>query len=88
LCYRIGERGLALELGNKSALGYSYYNWGLLARAQGEHKVATEKLEHALAIFTELNMPRQRDAVQAELNKRDGGDFTVKGGLAGAAKRE
>jgi hypothetical protein len=33
----------------------------------------SEKLEQALAIFTELKMPRQRDAVQAELDKLGGG---------------
>jgi len=30
-------------------------------------------LEQALAIFTELKMPRQRDAVQKELRKVDSG---------------
>ena len=56
-------------MGNKSDLGYCYWNWGLLARAQGDRKTEKEKLEQALAIFTELKMPRERDAVQAELDK-------------------
>ena len=44
-----------------------------LARAQGDRKTEKEKLEQALAIFTELKMPRQRDAVQAALEKVDSG---------------
>ena len=47
-------------------------NWGLLARAQGDRKTEKEKLERALAIFTELKMPRQRDAVQKELDESRG----------------
>ena len=43
------------------------------ARAQGDRKIEKEKLEQALAIFTELKMPRERDAVQAELEKVDSG---------------
>ena len=41
----------------------------LLRRAQGDRKTEKEKLEQALAIFTELKMPRERDAVQVELDK-------------------
>ena len=59
-------------MGNKSSLGYCYYYWGLLARAQNDHKTEKEKLEQALAIFIELEMPRERDFVQAELNKIGG----------------
>ena len=44
-----------------------------LARAQGDHNTGREKLKQALAIFTELKMPRQRDAVRAELEKVDSG---------------
>jgi hypothetical protein len=33
-----------------------------------------EKLAAALGIFTELNMPGQRDAVRAELEKMTGAD--------------
>ena len=53
-------------------LGYCYANWGLLAQAQGDKKTEKEKLEQALALFTELKMPRERDAVQAELDKLGG----------------
>ena len=67
------QEAICLELGNRSMLGYCYCNWGLLARAQGDRKTEKEKLEQALAIFTELKMPRQRDKVQAELKKVDSG---------------
>jgi len=64
---------ICIELGLKRDLGYCYYYWGLLARAQGDKKTEKEKLEQALAIFTDLKMPRQRDAAQAELEKVAGG---------------
>ena len=67
------EEAICLELGLRSGLGYCYWQWGLMARAQGDRKTEKEKLEQALAIFTELKMPRERDAVQAELEKVAGG---------------
>jgi hypothetical protein len=63
------QEALCLELGNKAGLGYCYWNLGLLARAQNDPKTEHAKLTAALALFTELNMPRQRDAVAAELAK-------------------
>jgi tetratricopeptide (TPR) repeat protein len=48
------EEAICLEMSNQSGLGYCYWNWGLLARAQGDRKAEKEKLEQALAIFTEL----------------------------------
>jgi hypothetical protein len=63
---------LCLELGNRSGLAYCYWNWGLLAREQHDRKTEREKLAAALDIFTELNMPRERDEVRAELKKRKG----------------
>jgi len=47
---------------------------GLLAREQRDRKTEREKLAAALDIFTELNMPRERDAVRAELEKRAAAD--------------
>ncbi len=64
---------ICLELGRRSILATCYANWGLLARAQGDRKTEKHKLEQALAIFTDLNMPRERDAVQTELEKGDRG---------------
>jgi hypothetical protein len=39
-----------------------------LALAQGDRKTEKEKLEQALAIFTELKMPRQREAVLKQVD--------------------
>src|SRR5271157_3913095 len=61
------EEAICLELGNKSGLAYCYVNWGLLVRALGDRKTEKEKLEQALAIFTELKMPIERDQVRSQL---------------------
>ncbi len=53
----------------QEGLAYCYWNWGLLARKQGDSKTEREKLEQALALFTELGMPREIATVQAELDK-------------------
>jgi len=45
------------------------FNWGLLARDLKDYSTEKEKLEAALSIFTELKMPMERDAVEAELSK-------------------
>jgi len=63
------QEALCLELGNRSGLAYCYWSWGLLAREQRDRKTEREKLAAALDIFTKLNMPRQLDAVLAELEK-------------------
>ena len=65
------QEAICLELGNKGRLGYCYYQWGLLAQRQGDKQAARQKFEQALALFTELKMPRERDAVQSELDKTD-----------------
>jgi len=67
------EEAICLELGNKSGLGYCYWNWGLLARDLNDPQTEHEKLTEALAIFTGLKMPRERDAVAAELSKTSAG---------------
>jgi hypothetical protein len=67
------EEALCLELGNRSGLAYCYWYWGLLARAQRARNTEREKLAAALVIFTDLKMPRERDAVRAELEKDDSG---------------
>jgi tetratricopeptide (TPR) repeat protein len=60
---------ICVELGNKNGLGYCYWKWGMLARQQGDKQTERQKFEQALAIFGELKMPRERDGVQAELDK-------------------
>ncbi len=67
------EEAICLELGNKAGLGYCYWQWGSLARQQGDKDAEKQKLEQALAIFAELKMPRERDAVLAEPDKTDAG---------------
>jgi tetratricopeptide (TPR) repeat protein len=59
------QEALCLEMGDKSSPAYCYFAWGLLAREQRDRKTEREKLAAALDIFTELNMPRERDAVRA-----------------------
>jgi tetratricopeptide (TPR) repeat protein len=68
------QEALCLELGNRTGLAYCYWNWGLLARAQLDRKTEREKLAAALESFTELNMPREREAVRAELEKTAAAD--------------
>ena len=63
------KEAICLELGNKSSLGYCYWSWGLLERDFRNHEAELDKLSRALALFTELGMPRQREAVAAELAK-------------------
>jgi len=60
---------LSLELNLKSGLGYCYWQWGSVAQAQGDRRTAKEKYQAALEIFTSLRMPRERDALQAALDK-------------------
>jgi hypothetical protein len=60
---------ICLELGNREGLAYCYCIWGLLAREQGDSQTEREKLERALALFTELKMPGEIKAVQDLLNE-------------------
>ena len=63
------KEALCLELGNRSSLAYCYWNWGLIAREQCDRNTEREKTHCRLDIFTELNMPRERDAVRGELGE-------------------
>ena len=65
------QEALCLELGLRRALGHCHWFWGRLARAQGDRATARAKLQAALDIFTELKMPRERDAVAADLAESD-----------------
>jgi hypothetical protein len=58
-------------LGNKNGLGHCYWQWGLLAGQQGDKQTEKQKLEQALGIFADLKMLRERDKIQAELDKTD-----------------
>lgn len=59
---------LCREFGDRLGLAHCNWTWGLLARKMHDEKLATEKLKAALAIFTELKMSLQIEAVKAELN--------------------
>jgi tetratricopeptide (TPR) repeat protein len=63
------QETICLELGSQEGLANCYSNWGLLAREQRDSKTEEEKLEQALAIFTELKMPSQIKAVQEPLDE-------------------
>ena len=69
------QEAICLELGNKAGLGYCYWNWGLLERALGNSEGEEAKLLAALDLFRELGMPRQGDAVEAELAKTRGAEI-------------
>jgi hypothetical protein len=68
------QEALCLELGNRSSLAYCDWAWGLLAREQRDRNTEREKLAGALVIFTDQKMPRERDAVRAELEKTTAAD--------------
>jgi hypothetical protein len=63
------QEAICLELGNKGGLGYCYWQWGFVAERHGNKQAKRQKLMQALTIFTDLNMIRERDATQAELDK-------------------
>jgi len=63
------QEALSLELGSRSGLAYCYWSLGLVAREQHDRDTEREKLTAAFDIFTQLNMPRERDEVRAELEK-------------------
>ena len=54
--------------GLQAGLGHCYYNSGLLALEQGDKQNEAKKLQRALALFMELKMTLQREAVQATLS--------------------
>ena len=64
------QEAICLALNKKSGLAYCYWNWGRLDREMGDLAAGQEKLSQALKLFTELGMPRERDAVADELTKR------------------
>jgi tetratricopeptide (TPR) repeat protein len=63
------QEAICLELGNQASLAHCYWNWGLLAREQSDSKTERKKLERALALFTELKMPREIKYVQDSLDE-------------------
>lgn len=63
------QEAICLEFSDRSSLGYCYWQWGLVARGQGDRVTETLKLLKALEIFTELRLHRPRTEVMAEIEK-------------------
>jgi tetratricopeptide (TPR) repeat protein len=63
------EEALCLDLGDRASLALCYWNWAPVSEEQGDHDTARQKLQTAMGIFAELNMPEQREAVQAALDR-------------------
>ncbi len=69
MALRQREEALCRELDNKVGLARCYFNCGILSRMMNDSKAAHEKLDEALRLFSELKMPREIDAIHAEINK-------------------
>jgi tetratricopeptide (TPR) repeat protein len=63
------QEAICEELGNRGSLARCYCCWGSLAGEMEDGTTEREKLRQALAIFTELGMPGEIKAVQAELDQ-------------------
>jgi len=57
------EEEICIELGNKSGQAYCYWGMAGIHHEKGEKITAKQRAEQALALFTELNMPREKQAV-------------------------
>jgi tetratricopeptide (TPR) repeat protein len=66
------QEAICLELGSKVGLAYCYCHWGKLERALSNAVGEQAKLSAACALFRELRMPGERDAVEAELAQSAG----------------
>ncbi|HYL76835.1 MAG TPA: TIR domain-containing protein [Bryobacteraceae bacterium] len=60
---------ICLELGLRNELAHCYWNLAHLARERGDLDEARTRAQAALAIFTELKMPRQTEAVKELLEE-------------------
>ena len=60
--------------GHSRRSGLLLLELGLLAREQRDRNTEREKFAAALVIFTDLKMPLERDAVEAELEKTAAAD--------------
>jgi tetratricopeptide (TPR) repeat protein len=63
------EEAICLELRNTLGLAGCYFNWGQLAGKLGDSKTEREKLGQALALYTELKMPREVKIAQDALDE-------------------
>jgi len=72
------QEALCIELGDKANLAFGYWSQGIFARSRKNPATEQAKLTAALAIFTELNMSIERDAVAAELQKSSDASWSRK----------
>jgi tetratricopeptide (TPR) repeat protein len=61
------SEAICIELGLRRDLAYCYYYWGVVAQARGDKATEKQKLELALAMFTELKMPRESEGVRMSI---------------------
>ncbi len=62
---------VCIELGRKSSLGYCYWGMASVHVEKGEKNNAIKCGKQALALFAELNMPQQTEALEEFLNGLD-----------------
>lgn len=65
------QETLSLEIGARSTLGFCYWYWGRAHLAQGNQVSGRSKLQVALEIFSELEMPMEREQIQMEIAEID-----------------
>jgi len=63
------EEAICEELGNREGLAFCYWSMADLARERGDRDEARTRAEAALAVFTELKMPREIEAVKELLQR-------------------
>jgi tetratricopeptide (TPR) repeat protein len=61
------SEAICIELGLRRDLAYCYYYWGVVAQAMDDKPTEKQKLELALAMFTELKMPREAEGVRMSI---------------------
>ncbi len=67
------EEAICEELGNRQSLATCYANMASLAHERGDVDEARSRAEAALAIFAEMKMPRETEAVKKLLERIGGG---------------
>ena len=66
------QQAICQELGYREGLAYCHWYMADLARVRGDLPEARTRAEQSLAIFTELNMPKQIQRVQRLLEEING----------------
>ena len=58
------QEAICIELGDKSGLAYCYWGMAGVHLKKGEKGTAKQRAEQAQALFSEINMPREKKAVE------------------------